>query len=53
MGGGWKEGCLSHLSELGLSISAKVFVAEAPGKLIVTSDTRRHQDLLVLLRALG
>ncbi len=40
------------LGELGLAISAKVFVAEALGDLIVAVETGNHQQLLEQLRRL-
>ena len=55
-GGRSREKCvnmLAYLSELGLAISSQILITEAASKLVVSTDTTRHEDLLVLLRALG
>lgn len=45
--------CGIHLGKLGLSVGSEVFVTEASRKLVVPTDTAGHENLLVLLRALG
>lgn len=44
---------LSYLCELGLSVCPQIFIAETAGKLVVCPNATRHENLLVLLGALG
>jgi hypothetical protein len=43
---------MTHLRELGLPVCSKVFIAKTSSKLEVSEDSTRHEQLLILLRAL-
>lgn len=44
---------MTYLSKLWLAVGSQVLITETASKLIITTDTARHEDLLVLLRTLG
>src|SRR5450830_42437 len=47
-----KRGLNINLCEFGLTVSAQVFITKALGDLVITIETRHHQQLLEQLRAL-